>query len=121
MATKQSPRNENGIIKWYEGDAFYLPFVLRDYVTKEPFVLGERDKFVVEFFDCRERVIYTCDVLVPEADGLYKVHIDKDVTKRFKQGKYHYKIEYHKNDSETIQTIKDCGDIEVEGYCQCQN
>lgn len=118
MATKQSPRNENGIIKWYEGDIFFLDFALNDYYTKLPIEVGENDRFSIEFHNC-QRTIKRFDEMVKTEEGLYRIHIDKDVTKLFRVGKYHYDIRYHKNNDETRQTIYECGEVEVEG-CRCQ-
>lgn len=118
MATKQSPRNENGIIKWYEGDAFFLDFAINDYFTKLPLELGGNDWVSIEFRDSR-RPIKKFNEMVKTEEGLFRVHIDKDLTKLFRVGKYEYDIEYHRNNDETIQTILECGKVEVEG-CQCQ-
>lgn len=115
--TKQSPRSENGIIKWYEGDVFFLDFIIKDYYTKEPIVVEGKDKVVIEFHDNRKPI--KSFGVVSTNSGVFSIYMDKDSTKLFKVGKYHYKIKYHKNDSETIQTIYDCGKVEVEGCCQC--
>lgn len=120
MGTKQSPRVEKGIIKWYEGDAFFLPFNIKDAITKLPIVLGESDQAVAKIFDCRERILASFEDVQQDERGRFVIHIDDELTNRFKEGKYHYKWEIHKNNNETIQTIKACGDIEVEGWCKCQ-
>lgn len=122
MATKQSPRIENGIIKWYEGDAFYLRFPLTQKVgdDKVPYILGDNDSVSFEITDCRDRTIVIMESLPQNEYGVCLAHIDKETTKRLTEGKYHYKLRLHVNDSEVIQTITNCGDIEVSGGCSCQ-
>ena len=121
MATKQSPRIENGTIKWYEGDAFYLYFTIDD-VNSDPVVpikLEENDKIVVIFRQqCREMRRFE---ILESKSGLFPVHVDERTTKLFREGQYFYDIELHRNNSDTIQTIVQCGKIEVEGCRQCQS
>ena len=104
--TKQSPRSENGIIKWYEGDIFFLDFAVNDYFTKQPIELGENDRLSIEFHTC-QRLIKIFDKMDKTEEGLFRIHIDKDITRLFKAGRYHYDIRYHKNNDETRQTIYD--------------
>ena len=119
MATLQSPRIENGVIKWYEGDAFYIRFNIYNLYNGEVIELSDKDHIDVEFYDCRRTVAAFRDIKLG-ADGLFSIHIDSRLTQSFKVGEYHYKIELHKNDSETIQTIERCGKAEVEGVCECR-
>lgn len=120
--TLKSPRIENGIIKWYEGDAFYLRFPLtyKSGEEKRPYILEENDSVSFEITDCRDRTIVQIESLPQDAYGVCLAHIDKETTKRLTEGIYHYKLRLHINNSEVIQTITNCGDIEVSGGCSCQ-
>lgn len=119
MSTLQSPRVENGTIKWYEGDAFFLNFSMRYKGGEEEISLGENDKFVINFYQNCNRPLWSAEIH-EMVGSFYPIHIDSRVTRIFGVGKYHYDIELHKNNSETIQTILKCGKIEVEGCNQCQ-
>ena len=119
MATKKSPRVENGIIKWYEGDAFYLYFNLLMGIKSEglyPLELSENDKVTVTFSTLQDRVIKIFEITETVADK-FPIYIDAKTTRIFRKGKYHYDIELHRNNDETIQTLLKCGEVEVEG-CQ---
>ena len=119
MATEISPRVENGVLKWYEGDAFFVRFgLVINKQTGEELVIGESDKVVVTFYDSYCRKIVAIDVPVSNGKTL-PVHIDSRRSKLFPVGNYHYDVELHRNNSETIQTIAHCCKVEVEG-CKCR-
>lgn len=117
METKDSPRIESGIIKWYEGDAFYLNFSIFD-ERGDAIELNENDRIVVKFHN-ELKLIKKYEIEKPTG-GLFLVHIDGSATKLFKRGEYHYDVELSRNFGETIQTLLRCGDIEVEGCERCR-
>lgn len=119
METLQSPRIENDTIYWYEGDAFYLNFSLSNSETNESIYLQENDKIVVRFYSCNCRLVCVKEI-TEQVGEFYPIHIDSKLTTAFSSGKYHYDIELHRNNSETIQTILEGGKIEVQGCKRCR-
>lgn len=118
MATLQSPRIENGVLKWYEGDAFYIDYELKNEETGEIVETDENDGLVIEFY-CGRKKIRSFNLEKIE-ESVYQLHIDARSSKLFTVGEYAYTVELHKNNSQTIQTIENCGRAIVEGICQCK-
>ena len=111
--TKQSPRVENGVLKWYVGNAFYINFTITNDSDGKLLGFNENDYVKVIFRDKR-RIIKTFDVREVE-EGRIQIHMDSRSTCLFGVGKYHYDIELYRNGGETIQTLYKCGEAEVEG------
>ena len=109
-----SPRIENGIIKWYCGDAFFINFDIIDDETKAPLELGEYDSIEVSFYNAQLRPVKTFEFRGAMVCNELKYHINETITKLFPVGKYTYCIKYHKNNNETIATVKAVGECEVE-------
>lgn len=121
MGTLQSPRvDEKGILYWYEGDAFFLNFSMKDKKTGAQIILGQNDKFVVTFHNANTEKFVAEFYIEKMVGEFYPIHIDSEITNVFKEGLYHYDIELHRNNSETIQTILSCGEAIVEGCCKCK-
>lgn len=119
--TKLSPRIEDGAIKWYKGDAFYLYIDLVDDETGNAFVIKDTDKIILEFYqNGNPLTLATVETKYIPEDMKYECFIDEKTTSKFQEGKYTYKIIYLNNFNKTKQTIENCGNIEVEGVCQCQ-
>ena len=116
--TKVSPRVEEGVIKWYKGDAFYLYFDLRDEDTGGVLLITEKDEIGIEIF-MGSRSIRKIGTTFNSEEQVYVCHITKEISNSLNAGEYKYKVYYSKNNGETIQTIENCGDILVEGVCQC--
>lgn len=118
MATQQSPRIENNVIKWYEGDVFYLSFDFINENTNAPIELIEGDSFEIDFFNgCR--LIKTIKI-TEKTNGLYLCYIDERTTRLFTVGEYSYTVQYIRNNGELKQTIENCGKCIVEGVCKCR-
>lgn len=111
---KVSPRVENGIIKWYCGDAFYINFELIDDNTNEPITLNPKDTVTVSFYN-KQLLLVKRFIFGGGADcGCLRCHICKDTTKGFLVGRYTYDIKYYNDTEKTISTVKDNGQCEVE-------
>ena len=111
---KQSPRIENGVIKWYCGDAFYLSFEVLEDETGKPLSLSNNDAIIISFFT-KQNVLVKKFEFRGERDCEDLVcHIDESVTKLFNIGTYTYCIKYHQPDIKTVSTVKAVGECEVE-------
>lgn len=110
----QSPRIENGVIKWYCGDAFYISFEVLDDETNEPLLLSSGDTIIISFFN-RQKLCVKKFVFGSESYcGELTCHIDEVVTKLFTAGLYTYCIKYYSNTQKTIATALAEGKCEVE-------
>ena len=111
---KESPRIEDGIIKWYCGDAFFLDFDVIDDRTGKALELEERDGVVITFYNHQLLVVKKFEFTGGISCDCLTCHIDKATSKLFATGKYTYNIRYCQNNCETMQTVKAIGECEVE-------
>ena len=111
---KESPRIEDGVIKWYCGDAFYISFEVLDDETGAPLKMSDSDSITISFFN-RQNVCVKQFVFGSDCDcSVLDCHIDEAVTKQFAVGVYTYCIKYHQGSVGTIATVKAVGKCEVE-------
>lgn len=111
---KTSPRIEDGIIKWYCGDAFFIDFEIMDDEAGKALELSENDGVVITFYNRQLIAVKKFEFKGGMSCNCLSCHIDKDTTKFFTAGKYTYAIRYCKNNCETMQTVKAVGECEVE-------
>lgn len=92
-----SPRNDNGILKFYEGDTFTfnLYFELEDQDNKEIILDGNKDSIVITFYDYKNRIVKTFsfgkgkDEAILEGN-IVELDFDEETSKLFEEGKYSY-------------------------------
>ena len=122
--TTESPRIENGIIKWYEGDEFGIDFELIDNETGEPYTLKNGETVEITFYKQGITKSFTSDSRV--ASVLVKAftfdhtadcsaltcNFDKATTNLFSVGRYTYCIKL--NTAEARQTVSANNVVEVE-------
>lgn len=91
-AAKQSPRLENGVVKWYEGDTFRLQLVL-DIVDQdgEPVVIGENDTVTVSFQNDALTTVKEFTFTEVE-NNTVTMEFDSTVTALFPAGRYTYNV-----------------------------
>lgn len=111
---KESPRVEDGVIKWFCGDAFYISFELVDDSTNEPIVLKPNDKVTITFVNHQRLTVKTFEFVEGADCGCLRCHICKDTTKAFTAGRYTFDIKYYNDEYKTITTVRDNGQCEVE-------
>ena len=116
----QSPRMDNGVLKWFYGDTFAVDMVINlveqeaqkdgTFVDK-PINFDESDQIVVTFFNERKEVVYSFiskNISNDEKSEYYHtitLNFTKDVSHRFRRGKYTYCMKYvHKEDGNTVYT-----------------
>lgn len=92
-----SPRNDNGILKFYEGNTFTfnLMFNLKDQDGEEIVLDGSKDSVVISFSDYKNRLITTFGYGKGQnnsiLDGnIVQVDFDDSVSQLFEKGKYQY-------------------------------
>lgn len=123
LKTKDSPRWENGVLKWYVGNAFAVSFD----ISVEGLDEEDEPKVLVEFFDSKMNKKATFPKTPAwSIDGDKKtcqisLKIDKEKTKAFGPGLYTYciKLKWTKNTGGTTpenrtRTIYGNGQVEVE-------
>lgn len=116
----QSPRMDNGVLKWFYGDTFAVDMVINlveqeaqkdgTFVDK-PINFDESDQIVVTFFNERKEVVYSFiskNISNDEKSEYYHtitLNFTQDVSHRFRRGKYTYCMKYvHKEDGNTACT-----------------
>lgn len=91
---KMSPRIENGVLFWYEGDTFHL--LLRLELTDQdgtPVIPGAEDTLELCFHDARGSVVQTLSFTGDQApEGILSIHMDEAMTALFPAGQYTYDL-----------------------------
>lgn len=101
-----SPRMDNGILKWFDGDTFTIQMVLSlvgngydeegNPVKDAPIALDPSDQVVVTFYDCHKKLVHVFVVTnipnKPSQEGYNTVNLvfDQDVSYKFPRGRYTY-------------------------------
>lgn len=129
---KQSPRlDKNKVLHWYFKDTFQLEWTIAlcwNNNPSDPIIYSDKDKFLVSFYVYgKDFMVYTFECtttkegqkgwISPEDNKLY-LSFDKEVSQRFKPGKYSYFIKFvhDEGDSKNITTISANNVVEVERY-----
>lgn len=96
-SAETSPRNDNGILKFYEGDTFVfsLTLDLQDQDGLDIELNGETDSAVVTFRDYKNRVIRTFEYGegydgVIGTGNILEIEFTDTVSELFSRGKYSY-------------------------------
>lgn len=132
LKSNESPRFENGVLKWYEFNTFDMRFnvLIKSWGDLTP---GFSNYYIsIEFFNDKGFLIYSqkdeapTDTLTQEEEDkgyIAKTHIDatinSDATKKFPWGSYTYRIKltdktHTSADFDDIRTVYGQGRIEVE-------
>lgn len=116
----QSPRMDNGVLKWFYGDTFAVDMVI-NLVEQEvgadgaqvdvPIDFDESDQIVVTFFNAKKEVVHSFiskNISNDKNSEYYhtiSLEFTKDISHRFCRGKYTYCIKYvHKENGKTACT-----------------
>ena len=99
-SARLSPRIENGVLHWYQGDRFSLCLVLQlqdqDGETVE--IKPASDQVEVRFFDAQRQLVQAFLFGGEEGEGItdnrLTLSFDSDVTALFPRGDYHYDVIY---------------------------
>lgn len=101
---KMSPRIENGVLYWYEGDTFRLNLILnlKDQDGEAVDVPADGSLELV-FCDERRDVVKAFTFTGAEAvNGAVGVEVDKAVTALFPAGRYTYDLRLHGEERTTL-------------------
>lgn len=91
-----SPRNENGILKFYKGNTFqyYIHIFLRDQDGEEIAFNNETDTLTVNFFDIKNNLIkafeFGKDKELQIENNIAKFDFTDEVSGLFDKGRYRY-------------------------------
>ena len=101
-AAKQSPRIENDILKWYEGDTFTLniELVLKD-DSGSPVTITSTDTVTAIFYNERGDIVKTF-TFQNITGNVISIEIDSESTSLFTKGKYIYDIKFSSSNLTTI-------------------
>lgn len=106
-----SPRIQNGVICWYEGDEFSISLTLNlTDADGTDVAVQNGDTVKISFFDERKEEIKAFEFTAVENNTVTMV-FNADVSALFKQGKYKYDIVL---DSDNITTLAKGNDVLVE-------
>lgn len=101
-AARQSPRIENGIIKWYEGDTFELALTLEltDQDGEDISIAADSGVTVV-FRDRREETVKTFS-FTNIVGNTVTLDFDAECSALFPKGEYSYKVVYAAGEKTTV-------------------
>lgn len=106
-SAKQSPRIENGVLKWYAGDTFSLQMELElEDQDGEPVILTSTDTVKVSFYnECRENV-KTFEFTDVQSNTV-TLEFDATVTALFSKGRYIYFVSVQREERTTVAAYND--------------
>lgn len=93
---ERTPRNENGVLKFYKGNTFqyYIHLFLKDQDGEEISFNNETDTLTVKFIDIKNNVIKTFefgkDKELAVENNIAEFDFTDDVTALFDRGRYKY-------------------------------
>lgn len=116
----QSPRMDNGVLKWFYGDTFAIDMVINlveqnidesgEYINRI-IDFDEDDQITVVFFNAHKEVVYSFVAKnISNDEGSENYHtitldFTKDISHKFRKGRYTYCVKYvHKEDGKTVLT-----------------
>lgn len=113
ITAKQSPRIEDGILKWYEGDTFSFIWTinLTNKDTGNPMVFMPEESVDFEFCNEFGQLIQVFSFDNIPTDNKVRLDFNEDVSRKFRIGKYKYSVKY--NGINTV-TLGACNKAEVE-------
>lgn len=97
---KKSPRIEDGVIKWYEGDTFTLALIIKIRDDDGPIDISNTDIILCKFYNDTGNV-ETLEFTNIEDNVIY-INVDDTLTKKFPQGLYKYDIVYVNENKTTL-------------------
>lgn len=116
----QSPRMDNGVLKWFYGDTFAVDMVinLSEQIMGNDGEIIDRlvdfapdDQIVVTFFNSRKEVVHSFIAKnISNDEGTENYHtitldFTKDISHKFCKGRYTYCTKYvHKENGEAVST-----------------
>lgn len=106
-----SPRIENGVLYWYEGDTGTLVFDIE--LTDqdgEALTIDPADTFDVIFRNERRQAVQTFSALTA-TDGQISMTFDSTVAAKFPKGRYTYDVIYTRDSDGKVTTL--CDDNEA--------
>lgn len=112
-----NPRIINGILKWNEGDTFYIKWKVNLLKDGVPYDYREDDQLVVEFYNkLSKKLVYA---FINKNIGTSKtifLKFTKQISKLFKPGEYTYALKFMRSSEEgqKIITIGARFPVEVE-------
>lgn len=108
---KASPRMENGVIRWYEGDTFRLTLILNlKMLSEESYPIGEGDSVTVNTYDDIKNLVESINFDKIENNSVV-IDFDSVRTAKYPKGKYRYDVIFKSN---YITTVADKNDFIVE-------
>lgn len=99
--TKDSPRIENGVLYFYEGDTFVFKLDLNFTQDGEPLEIEPTDTVIFEFKDERGDIIAS-QIFTNIVDNKVDMEWDTEFTSHFSKGKYTYRARYISDFTTTI-------------------
>lgn len=107
---KRSPRIENYILYWYQGNTFSYIWTLSltDPESQEPVEINPTDIVTFNFYKRGTDLLiyaFSCTNIVKNEQNVYEVTLEftSDISKRFKPGLYSYCVTY--NNGTAVTTI----------------
>lgn len=95
--TKQSPRFENGMLCFYEGDTFDLELELNLTEDGEPVAIKQDDLITLEFYGdkCKDKTAVASIEFTNIENNKITLRWTPQFTANFKRGRYTYRMKYN--------------------------
>lgn len=110
---KRSPRLEDQVFKWYDGDAFTIEWEISLKEDETPVHYDDDDELIFSFYDRFEKNLihqFTFDHIKNNTVSLV---FTEEISKKFPVGKYVYCVKYINHEGERI-TIFAKNKVEVQ-------
>lgn len=99
---KSSPRVENGVLRWYNGDCFTVDWTINLTKDDEEYEYNEDDELVFNFYDrYEEELIYSFSFTNIE-DNTVTLDFTEDISALFDAGSYTYCVKFNGYDGEVV-------------------
>lgn len=97
-----SPRIENGVLLWYEGDTFDITILLElEDQDGETVEIGESDTVKMTFYNAEKETVHEMNFSnIP--DGKITLEFTDEVSAKFPKGKYTYDARLTHNNKTTL-------------------
>ena len=121
---KLSPRMENGVIKWFEGDRFGIDFEIIDDETGEPYTLKDGETVEITFHKQGvvqsfsggnipvNRAVKTFEFDHTADCAALSCKFDEETTKLFPAGRYTYCIKLNGTESRLTVSANNVAEVE---------
>ena len=114
-AALESPRVEEEVLKWYEGDAFEISWTMALLKDEEPYTYLPEDKLVWCFYSRPGRaLVHKFEFTNIPSTSTCLLQFTKEISKKFPAGHYYYCLKFYDSADDCVTTLYAENEVEVE-------